>query len=150
MVNLILYYDIDKKNDTITHKKSDILHLTRTFKLCTDKELTQIAGTCVCENVYCFKEDVCQMNNSVYLPEISSGFSSLNISSIKNHENYMLKSSQEFEFDIYAGSGDFLNARGKMVITTDNTPVRKVSIYLQNKTDSKRKLRKTNKTRKNQ
>ena len=72
------------------------------------------------------------------------------ISSIKNHENYMLKSSQEFEFDIYAGSGDFLNARGKMVITTDNTPVRKVSIYLQNKTDSKRKLRKTNKTRKNQ
>ena len=127
--DIVCYYDINTKIDQVISANDDISQITRTVKLYEDYELTKLVGTFVAENIHCFVNKVCQMNNSFSFYDIPGGFFSSNISAIHDITVTTLSPSQETVFDIYSGTGAFLHARGTLVIITDESPIRVVKIY---------------------
>ena len=127
--DITCYYDINTKIDQILSANDDMTQITRTVKLYEDSTLTKLVGTFVAENLHCYVNKVCQMNNSFSFYDIPGGFSSSNVSAIDDVTVTTLSPSQETVFDIYSATGAFLHARGTLVIITDESPIRQVKIY---------------------
>lgn len=144
--DITCYYDIDTKLDQNHSLNDDTLKITRSVKLYNDRKLTKLVGGFVAENIECSITKILKMDNTFIFYDIPGGFSSSHISNINNTTDTVLNSSKETIFDIYTGSGEFLNKRGIMMIITDNTNIRTVKIYLD--THLKTRYKKTKKNKK--